>query len=89
MPFAPHTTIPPHFTSSHPHFGTPRQVGTKLLSYEVRISMRLAFKAARGNSLSRRERQQLTRTTADVFRLVPMLVILVSAASSEKPAQSY
>ncbi|KAG1666318.1 hypothetical protein FOA52_004800 [Chlamydomonas sp. UWO 241] len=52
-------------------------VGTKLLGYEIRISTRLAFKAATGNPLSRRERSQLTRTAADVFRLVPMVVILV------------
>jgi LETM1 and EF-hand domain-containing protein 1 len=53
------------------------QVGTKLLWMDIKISSRLALKAARGHALSRRERQQLTRTTADLFRLVPMIVILV------------
>jgi LETM1 and EF-hand domain-containing protein 1 len=53
------------------------QVGIKLLSYEVRIASRHAFKAAQGKQLSRRERAQLTRTTADLFRLVPMVIILV------------
>lgn len=52
-------------------------VGTKLLWFDVKISSRLAMKAARGKELSRRERQQLARTTADLFRLVPMVVILV------------
>ncbi|KAJ9528467.1 hypothetical protein QJQ45_020357 [Haematococcus lacustris] len=52
-------------------------VGTKLLGYEVRIAARHALKAAQGKTLSRRERAQLTRTTADLFRLVPMIIIVV------------
>jgi LETM1 and EF-hand domain-containing protein 1 len=52
-------------------------VGTKLLAVEVRIASGLAFKAARGEALTRRERRQLTRTTADVFRLVPLLVVVL------------
>ncbi|CAM0955647.1 unnamed protein product [Alopecurus aequalis] len=51
--------------------------GTKLLLADVRISSRLLVKLAGGKSLSRRERQQLTRTTADIFRLVPVAVFLV------------
>uniref|UniRef100_A0A2N9F879 Letm1 RBD domain-containing protein n=1 Tax=Fagus sylvatica TaxID=28930 RepID=A0A2N9F879_FAGSY len=42
-----------------------------------RISSRLLVKLAKGKSLSRRERQQLTRTTADIFRLVPVAVFLI------------
>lgn len=57
---------------------TARQVGSKLLAYEVRIASRHAWKAASGKALSRRERAQLTRTTADLFRLVPMVIIVVS-----------
>ncbi|KXZ44449.1 hypothetical protein GPECTOR_67g289 [Gonium pectorale] len=52
-------------------------VGFKLLAYEVRLASGYALKAARGETLTRRERRQLTRTTADVFRLVPLVVILV------------
>jgi LETM1 and EF-hand domain-containing protein 1, mitochondrial len=52
-------------------------LGTKLLAVEVRIASGLAFKAARGEALTRRERRQLTRTTADVFRLVPLLVVVL------------
>lgn len=52
-------------------------LGCKLLSADVRISSRLLLKSAGGKSLSRRERQQLTRTTADVFRLVPFAVFIV------------
>ncbi|KAK9997808.1 hypothetical protein SO802_017411 [Lithocarpus litseifolius] len=52
-------------------------LGTKLLWADVRISLRLLLKLAKGKSLSRRERQQLTRTTADIFRLVPVAVFIV------------
>lgn len=52
-------------------------LGTKLLWADVRISSRLLLKLADGKSLSRRERQQLTRTTADIFRLVPFAVFII------------
>lgn len=52
-------------------------LGSKLLWADVRISSRLLLKLAGGKSLSRRERQQLTRTTADVFRLVPFAVFVI------------
>ncbi|KAF5959281.1 hypothetical protein HYC85_000490 [Camellia sinensis] len=52
-------------------------LGTKLLWADVRISSRLMLKLASGKSLSRRERQQLTRTTADIFRLVPFAVFII------------
>ncbi|XP_051126483.1 uncharacterized protein LOC127248261 [Andrographis paniculata] len=52
-------------------------LGCKLLWVDVRISSRLLLKLASGKSLSRRERQQLTRTTADVFRLVPFAVFII------------
>lgn len=52
-------------------------LGIKLLGFDVRICLRLLVKLGRGNGLSRRERQQLTRTTADIFRLVPVAVFIV------------
>ncbi|CAI9090781.1 OLC1v1025626C1 [Oldenlandia corymbosa var. corymbosa] len=52
-------------------------LGTKLLWADVRISVKLLRKLASGKSLSRRERQQLTRTTADIFRLVPFAVFII------------
>ncbi|KAH9622779.1 hypothetical protein KSS87_007375 [Heliosperma pusillum] len=52
-------------------------LGTKLLWADVRICSRLLVKLAGGKSLSRRERQQLTRTTADIFRLVPVAVFII------------
>ncbi|KAH6769444.1 LETM1-like protein [Perilla frutescens var. frutescens] len=52
-------------------------LGTKLLWVDVRISVRLLLKLASGKTLSRRERQQLTRTTADIFRLVPFAVFII------------
>lgn len=52
-------------------------LGLKLLWADTRISLKLLHKLASGKSLSRRERQQLTRTTADIFRLVPVAVFLI------------
>ncbi|KAF7002390.1 hypothetical protein CFC21_017888 [Triticum aestivum] len=52
-------------------------LGTKLLWADVSISSRLLVKLADGKSLTRRERQQLTRTTADMFRLVPFAVFII------------
>ncbi|CAK7322793.1 unnamed protein product [Dovyalis caffra] len=52
-------------------------LGLKLLGTDVRISSRLLLKLASGKSLSRRERQQLTRTTVDIFRLVPFAVFII------------
>lgn len=52
-------------------------IGIKLLWADVRICSRLLLKLAGGKSLSRRERQQLTRTTADIFRLVPVAVFII------------
>lgn len=52
-------------------------LGTKLLWADIRISSRLLLKLASGKRLSRREREQLTRTTADIFRLVPFAVFVI------------
>ncbi|KAD3336955.1 hypothetical protein E3N88_32475 [Mikania micrantha] len=52
-------------------------LGIKLLGVDVKISSRLLLKLAGGKILSRRERQQLTRTTADIFRLVPVAVFII------------
>lgn len=52
-------------------------VGTKLLWADVKICSRLLLKLAGGKNLSRRERTQLTRTTADIFRLVPFAVFII------------
>ncbi|XP_008791827.1 mitochondrial proton/calcium exchanger protein-like [Phoenix dactylifera] len=52
-------------------------LGLKLLWADIRISSRLLLKLAGGKNLTRRERQQLTRTTADIFRLVPVAVFII------------
>ncbi|XP_024030213.1 mitochondrial proton/calcium exchanger protein [Morus notabilis] len=51
-------------------------LGTKLLWADVRISSRLLLKLASGKSLSRRELKQLIRTAADIFKLVPLAIIV-------------
>ncbi|KAJ9187225.1 hypothetical protein P3X46_002710 [Hevea brasiliensis] len=49
----------------------------KLLWADVSINSRLLLKLAGGRSLSRRERQQLTRTTLEIFILVPFAVFFI------------
>ena len=51
--------------------------GTKLLYAEIKIAYGLTLQVLRGHELSRRERRQLTRTSADILRLVPFLVIVI------------
>ncbi|KAL1746359.1 LETM1-domain-containing protein [Schizophyllum fasciatum] len=51
--------------------------GSKLLVSEVRISSRLQWKILHGETLTRRERRQLRRTTQDLLRLVPFAVFVV------------
>ncbi|KAK2466966.1 hypothetical protein APHAL10511_001224 [Amanita phalloides] len=51
--------------------------GTKLLVSEVRISSKLQWKILQGESLTRRERRQLRRTTQDLMRLIPFAVFVI------------
>ena len=51
--------------------------GFRLLFIDIRIASRLLLKSMRGNDLSRREYRQLTRTTADIFRLVPFSIFII------------
>ncbi|KAI8822125.1 LETM1-like protein-domain-containing protein [Fimicolochytrium jonesii] len=51
--------------------------GTKLLGTEIKISSRLLVKLLNGQGLSRREHRQLKRTTSDLLRLVPFIIILL------------
>ncbi|KAH9955610.1 LETM1-like protein-domain-containing protein [Russula dissimulans] len=51
--------------------------GTKLLAKEVRISARLQRKILQGETLTRRERRQLRRTTQDLLRVIPFAVFIM------------
>lgn len=51
--------------------------GTKLLGLEIKISFKLAMKSAAGYELTRREDQQLQRTTQDIVRLVPFAMFIL------------
>jgi LETM1 and EF-hand domain-containing protein 1 len=51
--------------------------GSKLLAKEVRIASRLQWKLLHGESLTRRERRQLKRTTTDILRLIPFAVFVI------------
>lgn len=52
-------------------------VGTKLLVADVRTARDLTRKTLHGNALTRRERNQLLRTVADLFRLIPFSMFLI------------
>jgi LETM1 and EF-hand domain-containing protein 1 len=52
-------------------------MGCKLLAADVRVAGRLINKVLHGKQLTRRERKQLTRTAADVFRLVPFIIFVI------------
>ena len=51
--------------------------GSKLLAYETKISSKLIYKLMKGENLIRRERRQLLRTTSDLIRLVPFVIIAI------------
>ena len=51
--------------------------GTKLLYADIKIAASLTRQVLNGHELDRRERKQLTRTSADILRLVPFLVIMI------------
>lgn len=51
--------------------------GFRLLFKDINISRKLAMKALRGETLSRREHRLLVRTTGDIFRLVPFSVFII------------
>ncbi|GMK57058.1 hypothetical protein CspeluHIS016_0308980 [Cutaneotrichosporon spelunceum] len=51
--------------------------GTKLLGQEIKISSQLQWKVLHGETLTRRERRQLRRTTTDLLRLLPFSVFVI------------
>lgn len=51
--------------------------GFRLLFIDLRISSKYVRKILKGEQLSRREHQQLVRSTSDLFRLVPFSVFII------------
>lgn len=51
--------------------------GFVLFFKEVRISSTYLWKIIKGENLTRRELKQLVRTSADVFRMIPYLIMIV------------
>lgn len=51
--------------------------GFRLLFIDLRVSSRYVRKILNGEQLSRRENQQLVRSTSDLFRLVPFSVFII------------
>lgn len=52
-------------------------VGSKLLWSDIKTSFSIISRLLNGHTLTRRERRQLTRTTADIFRLVPFAFFVI------------
>ncbi|EDV20787.1 uncharacterized protein TRIADDRAFT_60795 [Trichoplax adhaerens] len=51
--------------------------GFRLLAIDIKVASRLLWKSLNGNSLSRRERKQFTRTVSDIFRLLPFSIFII------------
>ncbi|RCN34916.1 LETM1-like protein [Ancylostoma caninum] len=51
--------------------------GFRLLALETRLSAKYMWRLLRGDTLSRRERQQLVRTVSDLFRIVPFSIFII------------
>ncbi|KFD52100.1 hypothetical protein M513_07082 [Trichuris suis] len=51
--------------------------GFKLLYFDLKVATRLIIRILKGETLMRKERRQLVRTTSDIFRLVPFLIFIV------------
>jgi LETM1 and EF-hand domain-containing protein 1 len=52
-------------------------LGTKLLWADIKLAATLCSAVLKGHELTRRERKQLLRTSADLLRLIPFAVILI------------
>eukprot|EP01113_Clastostelium_recurvatum_P036911 TRINITY_DN5343_c0_g1_i1.p1 TRINITY_DN5343_c0_g1~~TRINITY_DN5343_c0_g1_i1.p1 ORF type:complete len:506 (+),score=144.73 TRINITY_DN5343_c0_g1_i1:184-1518(+) len=52
-------------------------LGTKLLGKNISITYRLSRGMMQGKMLTRRERRLLVQTSADLFRLIPFIIIVV------------
>ena len=55
--------------------------GFRLLVLETRLSLQYVWRVIRGQTLTRRERQQLVRTVSDLFRIVPFSVFIIVSLS--------
>ncbi|XP_078479737.1 LETM1 domain-containing protein LETM2, mitochondrial-like isoform X4 [Lampetra planeri] len=51
--------------------------GFRLLGIDTRVAARMVWQILHGSQLNRRERRQLLRTCADLFRLLPFLVFII------------
>ena len=52
-------------------------IGSKLLWKEIKLAKSIIVRALEGHAMTRRERLQLTRTTMDIFRLVPFAIFVL------------
>jgi hypothetical protein len=52
-------------------------LGSKLLWVETKVASNILSRLLQGHGMTRRERMQLTRTSVDLFRLVPFSVFIL------------
>ena len=52
-------------------------VGSKLLWVEIKLATQIINRVLAGHGMTRRERNQLVRTTMDVFRVVPLSIFVI------------
>jgi LETM1-like protein len=52
-------------------------VGTKLLWIDIKLTTGVLYRVLKGHGMTRRERNQLMRTSMDLFRLVPFAIIVI------------
>jgi hypothetical protein len=52
-------------------------MGTKLLWSEIQMTTQILERVVQGHELTRREKNQLIRTSSDLFRLIPFAIIVV------------
>lgn len=52
-------------------------IGFKLLGADIKYSAKLVWQVMQGKSLTRRQKQQLTQTVSDIFRLFPLMIFIV------------
>ena len=52
-------------------------LGTKLLWREIKLATDIVGRVLTGHGMTRRERQQLVRTTGDIFRMFPLAVFII------------
>ncbi len=74
---------PPAASHSRPYARFRYWTGLKLLKAEFKIAWKIVRRLLHGDTLTRREKQQLSRSAGDLLKLVPFIVIVIGAQTPE------